>query len=324
MALARFERPLQDEDGNIVTVATVTVRRMDTNALGVLYDDRNAATPKINPFTLAPGDNGIIAFHVIGGAYKITAVSASGTVEWTYVPIGTAQEQDTNDFANAGWITQFETSTSSPPSDTCVRANNADLSLATKLYIDVTTMGGTSMATILDDLDPGAKTVNNTIRLTDLAVGADASWQVTAVTDHTTWKELDITGHSGATSFSAGTLLALQREMSGADGFGTTPNELVVTTAGPFTITNETALILNKAAPSATTINLPAVASRGGLALTITDWGGNAGDITITPNGAEKIQGLAASMTLVSGGQGPGIAASVTLKPNSSLSGWYI
>lgn len=90
----------------------------------------------------------------------------------------------------------------------------------------------------------------------------------------------------------------------------------IYTTPGPFTAAaDDGAIVLNKAVASPTTINLGPVAARDGLPLTISDAGGNAGDITITPNGAETIMG-GASYIVGSGG-------SATFYPNVDLNGWY-
>ncbi len=98
---------------------------------------------------------------------------------------------------------------------------------------------------------------------------------------------------------------------------------VIKTAAGPFTLTDEVYLILNKAAPSATTINLPAVSARMASGfLYIIDWAGNAGDITITPNGVETIMGMP-SWTVGSSG-GAGLGGKICLKPVVALSGWLV
>lgn len=60
-------------------------------------------------------------------------------------------------------------------------------------------------------------------------------------------------------------------------------------------------IIFNKPAPAASTVSLPAVATRSGLPLFIADYKGNAGDIVITPFGTETIMGYA-NWTIGSGG----------------------
>jgi hypothetical protein len=93
MALARWQRTIVDEAGNVLPAAQITVRREVSGApLAVLYSDRDGAVPIGNPFT-ADGD-GFAAFHALGGAHRIDVIS--GAFSWTlrYVGIGTASETD--------------------------------------------------------------------------------------------------------------------------------------------------------------------------------------------------------------------------------------
>ena len=89
---ARFQRTVTDDEGNIVASPTIEVRDQVSNTLATLYSNRDGSTPLANPFTGTAG--GLAAFHVAGGAYKITATSGAFSAEWTYVGIGTAAEYD--------------------------------------------------------------------------------------------------------------------------------------------------------------------------------------------------------------------------------------
>jgi len=75
-------------------------------------------------------------------------------------------------------------------------------------------------------------------------------------------------------------------------------------------------LIINKGAPSATPVTLPAASGRNGLSLHVADFGGNGGDITFTPNGTDTIMGQS-SWIIGSGGY-------ITLRPSTSPAGWYL
>jgi len=92
---ARFQRYVVDDNGDIVASPTVEVRDQVTNALATIYTNRDGSTALANPFTGTA--EGLAAFHVAGGSYKITATSGAFSAEWTWVGIGTAQEYDFTD-----------------------------------------------------------------------------------------------------------------------------------------------------------------------------------------------------------------------------------
>lgn len=91
MALAAWNYLITDDAGDIVTGASVEVRRESDNALASLYSDRAGATPVGNPFTDSTGTG---RFHVAGGSYKITITKSSLTRSFRYVAIGLAGEID--------------------------------------------------------------------------------------------------------------------------------------------------------------------------------------------------------------------------------------
>lgn len=103
-----------------------------------------------------------------------------------------------------------------------------------------------------------------------------------------------------------------------------TPSEPTQVTTTPATPpASAGALAVVRTSPTATTINLPAVATRDGYPLPIFDWSTSlAADhvITLVPNGAETIM-KAASWQLVSTSVS---LASITLYPSTTLNGWYI
>lgn len=130
--LARFQRTVADETGNVQAGATVTVKNRNAGlALAALYSDRNGSTPISNPFT-TDGD-GLIAFHAEGSAYQITINKSPFQAIWDYVGIGTAQETDAGIVDGAISITAFG----------CIGDNSSDnttdmglaLAGATVLYV---------------------------------------------------------------------------------------------------------------------------------------------------------------------------------------------
>ena len=219
MTMARHKVVLQDASGNILTSGTITVRNEATGALAQIKSDRAGTTPMSNPYTYTAADNGVVAFHVVGGAYKITVVDAvAGTAEDRYVGIGTAQEQDANEYNTSGYQFQIESGTSGPPTTGCIRFDSglSSLDTATKAIVSYTTSAGSDVGAALQSLDSGTKTEKNRITLISQGDGTLTVFEVGAVTDHTTWGELALTYVSGATT--ADSSLNLQPQFSGPDG----------------------------------------------------------------------------------------------------------
>jgi len=202
MALARFETDFTDETTGkkITTAGSVEVRNDDTGELTNVYSDRNGTSALANPIPVADGN---VAFHVIGGAYKIIATYGAQVRTLRYVAIGTAGEYDADALGRAGYAYGFESETSAPPSTSSIRANNADLSAATKLYIDDETLGLSDISATLLALDPDGNTTKNRVRLTVDSV--DAVFDITGATDQTDYVELDVNNHDGSTSLNVGT-----------------------------------------------------------------------------------------------------------------------
>ena len=98
MALARHEFVIQDAAGNLETSVLVEVRNEATGLLAVLYSDRDGLEVMANPFN-ADAVTGIAAFHVVGGAYRISATTPSGTRTMRYVKIGRSAETDPDQLA---------------------------------------------------------------------------------------------------------------------------------------------------------------------------------------------------------------------------------
>jgi hypothetical protein len=92
--LGRFQSFATDDAGNVLTSPSVDVVIESSGLHASLFSDRAGATPIANPFTGA--SDGLCAFHVIGGAYKVTITKGAVTRTFRYVGVGTASEHDTN------------------------------------------------------------------------------------------------------------------------------------------------------------------------------------------------------------------------------------
>jgi hypothetical protein len=100
MPLARWERTIVDEAGDIVPSAVITVREEIPGApLAALYSDRDGLVPLGNPFT-ANAVTAKAAFHTAGGAYRVQAALNGFSEDWRYVAIGTAAEADSGSLGN--------------------------------------------------------------------------------------------------------------------------------------------------------------------------------------------------------------------------------
>lgn len=93
MTMARYERAVTDDRGNIVPGSEVRVQREAPGLpLEALYADRGGQTPLGNPFVI--GGDGVMGFHCRGGSFRITITKGTFTRVLRYVAIGLAQESD--------------------------------------------------------------------------------------------------------------------------------------------------------------------------------------------------------------------------------------
>jgi len=90
--LARYQAFALDDAGNVLTLPSVEVRVESTGLLAIIFSDRAGATPLSNPFT--GGSDGLVAFHVAGGAYKVTVTQGVTSRVFRYVAVGTGAEID--------------------------------------------------------------------------------------------------------------------------------------------------------------------------------------------------------------------------------------
>lgn len=218
MALARFEQTLQDKQGNAIPYASVEVRRHDSGLKALLKADRDGLTPRSNPITITPTDDGKLWFHALGGVHRIiTTIPGHDPVERTYVGIGTGSEVDADTFANAGYTFVSETATAVPPTATGMRFDNADVSLATHAYVSKATLGAANvngwLNGFLDDYE----------LMVTSGDGKEASWTVKGATDHTDYVDIELdpltyAGPAGPFSFGNATTLTLARGSVGPIG----------------------------------------------------------------------------------------------------------
>lgn len=97
---------------------------------------------------------------------------------------------------------------------------------------------------------------------------------------------------------------------------------IIVSGASASVAAMESNVIIQRSAPTATTINLPAVIPQDGIPIAIADLSTSVTDhaITIVPDGTEKVMGKTSIVIHSTATQ----LASVTLRPSSTAAGWYL
>jgi len=297
MTLARWEMPVIDDEGNLQTSVYCEVRKegVSGNPLATLYSDRDGVTPLGNPFLAS---DGIPAFHAAGGAYKVYLYKTGYSRTLRYQAVGTGAEVDTDQLLIPGYLFEFETATTAPPGTGGIRANNATLTSATRLYIWKSTIAGVDISARIVAL------LGKRLLLTSTNAGEQFSAQVDLVTDQTTYYELVISSTTGATSFPAGRVGLQTDGATGAAGSNGVFNGAAVslTNASETVIAayNGKNLLLDRA--TAMTLGATAAATLG-AAFMVPFKNINTGTATFDPNGAELIDGIA-SLDILPGESG--------------------
>lgn len=88
MAVYRYQFYAQNERGDVIPGAVVTVRRESDSGIASIFSDSAGTIAKSNPFMC--DDNGYGFFYVTPGYYRIAVSSGIYSMEWRDVYIGTA------------------------------------------------------------------------------------------------------------------------------------------------------------------------------------------------------------------------------------------
>lgn len=134
MALARCNFAIQDDAGNLVDGASVTVEHEEVGfpLLSVPYSDEAGTISLGNPYTAA--DGGDAGFYAVGGRYRITVTHASfGTRIWRHVPVGLAAGTDFG--GGEDTAEEFTGATGTIATDTTMAAVNRAAPAATALTL---------------------------------------------------------------------------------------------------------------------------------------------------------------------------------------------
>src|SRR5690606_1427672 len=158
-------------------------------------------------------------FYAAGGRYRIRVYNGAGYEE-THddVLIGTLQGQDANAYTGPGFTWSPEDQTSAPPSEGCIRFDDADVSLTEHLFIHATALSSTDATDQVLGLDPGSKSIPNRVLLT-LADGREVAWDVVGVTDEGDYLDVEVddasyVGPAGPVAVAPSGFITLSREIS--------------------------------------------------------------------------------------------------------------
>lgn len=214
MVLARWQATIVDESGNIQPSASVEVRRESTNSLVSLFSDRDGLVAIGNPFTADA--EGFAAFHVIGGAYRVTATLGSFSRVWRYAAVGLAAEQDA---LSTGINYLFNvTITDVDPGNGYISFNNSSLASVTQIYADNLGSDGQDLTTWLDSLDNGGDSADRGVIQIESISGFLLATVTGSVVDGAGYRKVSCTVLSSTGSFFTDQLISINFMRAGTDG----------------------------------------------------------------------------------------------------------
>ena len=151
------------------------------------------------------GTVGGIAFAVGDLVIALVNSASTSTYATNWIRFAPTKGDDGIDGASSGILMTWSTSTTdADPGGGYVRADNADLSLATEIYIDKANRAGSSIAALLAAVPQGR------LIITDPASEAQAALVLGVVEDATGYVKFPVSAHSGATSFANDLAISLQ------------------------------------------------------------------------------------------------------------------
>lgn len=234
MTFSVLQHRAQDSAGNLLTTGVDVRVRHETPGLplATIYADVNGSSALSNPTTGGFFSDGKVRCYVVGGRYRVELLVSGQVVDTFYdVQAGTMAENDI-DAVKAGILLTWDTGTSdADPGAGKIRANNASLASATQLYIDDLNRAGSNIEAFLLALDDSSSAVKGQLVLTDPATEAQATFNVTAVTDATGYVKVTVSYLAGATSFTNGNPINFQFARSGDAGSAPGDADYLVRTA---------------------------------------------------------------------------------------------
>lgn len=121
--------------------------------------------------------------------------------------------------SGSGLLWSFEAGTADEdPGAGKLRANAADLSAATELFVSKVSAGGDPVASFLAGLTNSTSTHKGYLILTEPSSGAQATYDVTGTTDAAGYVKISVSGHSGSAALTNAALLSVVFSRTGNAG----------------------------------------------------------------------------------------------------------
>lgn len=159
----------------------------------------------------------VLVSDVGDGRAAIYSKDSGASADWSDPAYVTGPQGSTGDIGGVAF--QFDDGTAdADPGAGNIRANNADLSAATTLFVSKANRYANSVAAYLATLDDSTSSHKGYLTLTAPDSETQATFSITGLTDASGYVKLTVSGHSGATSFVDAERLVFQFSRTGNAG----------------------------------------------------------------------------------------------------------
>ncbi|EKF39812.1 hypothetical protein NA8A_24009 [Nitratireductor indicus C115] len=159
----------------------------------------------------------VLVSDVGDGRAAIYSKDSGASADWSDPAYVTGPQGSTGDIGGVAF--QFDDGTTdADPGAGNIRANNADLSAATTLFVSKINRYGDDLSAFLASLDDSTSSHKGYLTLTAPDSETQATFSITGLTDVSGYVKLTVSQHSGATSFVDAERLAFQFSRTGNAG----------------------------------------------------------------------------------------------------------
>lgn len=159
----------------------------------------------------------VLVSDVGDGRAAIYSKDSGASADWSDPAYVTGPQGSTGDIGGIAFSFDDGTTDADPGAGN-IRANNADLSAATTLFVSKANRYANSVAAYLATLDDSTSSHKGYLILTAPDSETQATFSITGLTDASSYVKLTVSGHSGATSFVDAERLVFQFSRTGNAG----------------------------------------------------------------------------------------------------------